>query len=272
VTLSESPLQLSCHGATLRGLLRTQLDHSAERRDQTGDVRSGRVSARSARTRIFRHSRRGRDTRTHGFKINLARKWQLAKYRGVCVNHLTSPPCRDCSRQVSPLQLCLQPRPVEPVSPLYLFDAYNLPARALSRSWPRRPPVRSLLFYLRGEPRLRDLDAVLRYPYCYRSRSDNRLEDVAYAHTAADLHVRPVSKTALVRDRGRREQLTNTTCGADGNKIDSKFCARRTARHALQQRRCLPRKSNAMIHFADSTRATTVTFSSKWKIKVTSLS
>jgi hypothetical protein len=30
------------------------------------------------------------------------------------------------------------------------------------------------------------------------SRSDNRLESVANAHTAADLRVRPVSKTALV--------------------------------------------------------------------------
>jgi hypothetical protein len=29
-------------------------------------------------------------------------------------------------------------------------------------------------------------------------RFDNRLESVANAHTAADLHVRPVFKTALV--------------------------------------------------------------------------
>ncbi len=123
--------------------------------------------------------------------------------------------------------------------------------------------------HLRGEPRSRDLDAVPRYPYCYRSRSDNRLESVAYAHTAADLHVRPVSRTALVKDRGRREQLTNTPCCADGNEIDSKIFAATTARGMPQQGRCSPRKSNALIHFADSTRAATVTFSSKWKIKVT---
>src|SRR4051794_11225230 len=44
----------------------------------------------------------------------------------------------------------------------------------------------------------RNLDTVLRYPCRHGSRSDNRLESVANAHTAADLHVRPVSKTALV--------------------------------------------------------------------------
>jgi hypothetical protein len=37
-----------------------------------------------------------------------------------------------------------------------------------------------------------------RRSYRYESRFDIRLEIVAYAHTAADLHVRPVSKTALV--------------------------------------------------------------------------
>jgi hypothetical protein len=37
-----------------------------------------------------------------------------------------------------------------------------------------------------------------RCPYCYGLEYDNRLESVANAHTAADLHVRPDSKTALV--------------------------------------------------------------------------
>jgi hypothetical protein len=96
------------------------------------------------------------------------------------------------------------------------------------------------------------------------------LESVAYAHTAADLHVRPVSRTALVKDRGRREQLTNTPWGADSNEIDSKIFKGTTARRTPQRGRRLPRKSNALIHCADSSRAATVTFSSKWKIKVTS--
>ena len=47
-------------------------------------------------------------------------------------------------------------------------------------------------------PRLRNFDTTLPSPYYYRFRSDKRLESVANAHTAADLHVRPVSKTALV--------------------------------------------------------------------------
>jgi hypothetical protein len=39
--------------------------------------------------------------------------------------------------------------------------------------------------------RLRNFDTKVRHPYRYRSYSDNRLESVANAHTAADLHVRP---------------------------------------------------------------------------------
>ena len=41
--------------------------------------------------------------------------------------------------------------------------------------------------------RLRNFDTEPPPPYCYGFRSDNRLESVANAHTAADLHVRPVS-------------------------------------------------------------------------------
>jgi hypothetical protein len=47
-------------------------------------------------------------------------------------------------------------------------------------------------------PGLRNFDTDPLSPYCYVVYSDNRLESVANAHTAADLHVRPVSKTALV--------------------------------------------------------------------------
>jgi hypothetical protein len=41
--------------------------------------------------------------------------------------------------------------------------------------------------------RLRNFDTQPRSSHCYEVRSDNRLESVANAHTAADLHVRPVS-------------------------------------------------------------------------------
>jgi hypothetical protein len=40
-------------------------------------------------------------------------------------------------------------------------------------------------------PRLRNFDTDLPSSYCYEFQSDNRLESVANAHTAADLHVRP---------------------------------------------------------------------------------
>jgi hypothetical protein len=43
------------------------------------------------------------------------------------------------------------------------------------------------------KPRLRNLDTEPPLPYCYELRSDNHLESVANAHTAADLHVRLVS-------------------------------------------------------------------------------
>ena len=38
---------------------------------------------------------------------------------------------------------------------------------------------------------LRNFDTELRYPYYYRPEPNDRLESVANAHTAADLHVRP---------------------------------------------------------------------------------
>jgi hypothetical protein len=40
-------------------------------------------------------------------------------------------------------------------------------------------------------PGLRNFDTKPHCSYCYELESDNRLESVANAHTAADLHVRP---------------------------------------------------------------------------------
>jgi hypothetical protein len=39
-------------------------------------------------------------------------------------------------------------------------------------------------------PRLRNFDTEPHCSYCYEPEPDNRLESVANAHTAADLHVR----------------------------------------------------------------------------------
>src|SRR3954463_11267807 len=46
--------------------------------------------------------------------------------------------------------------------------------------------------------RLRNFDTEPHSSYCYEVEPDNLLESVANAHTAADLHVRPVPLTALV--------------------------------------------------------------------------
>jgi hypothetical protein len=71
-------------------------------------------------------------------------------------------------------------------------------------------------------PRLRNFDTEPPSSYCYEFRSDNRLESVANAHTAADLHVRPVSKTALViRTVGAANALRDTSCLISRNENDS---------------------------------------------------
>ena len=55
--------------------------------------------------------------------------------------------------------------------------------------------------------RLRNLDTEQPFPYCYELPTQLRLESVANAHTAADLHVRPwVSNRADLESRGRRER------------------------------------------------------------------
>jgi hypothetical protein len=42
-------------------------------------------------------------------------------------------------------------------------------------------------------PRLRNFDTEPPSSYCYEAQPEHRLKSVANAHTAADLHVRPVS-------------------------------------------------------------------------------
>jgi hypothetical protein len=172
--------------------------------------------------------------------------------------------------KLSSLEFIVQPRPVAPITPLYSFTRTTCPLGSCRLPHACRPLVRSLLLSPARRASLERFGRSSPLPVLLQVSVRQSLESVAYAHTAADLHVRPVSRTALVRDRGRREQLTNTPWGADGNEIDSRILPATMARRAPQQGRCLPRKSNALIHCADSSRAATVTFSSKWKIKVTS--
>jgi hypothetical protein len=56
-------------------------------------------------------------------------------------------------------------------------------------------------------PRLRNFDTKPPPSYCYEFQPNDRLESVAHAHTAADLHVRPwFSNRADLESHGRRER------------------------------------------------------------------
>jgi hypothetical protein len=81
-------------------------------------------------------------------------------------------------------------------------------------------------------PRLRNFDTEPPSSYCYEFQSDNRLESVANAHTAADLHVRPVSQTALVSRAVDAANLLRDTSslvsrnGNDSARVPSKSTSR----------------------------------------------
>jgi hypothetical protein len=94
--------------------------------------------------------------------------------------------------------------------------------------------------------RLRKFDTEPQSSYCYEVEPDNRLESVANAHTAADLHVRPVPLTALVsRAAGAANPLRDTACLISRNENDS----------------TLPRlKSSSPRHTSQSVSAALATF------------
>lgn len=75
------------------------------------------------------------------------------------------------------------------------FSPFFQPVRVLRLAFPGWP-----VSYLSCSKRagheclaLRNFDTEPHSSHCYEGYSDNRLESVANAHTAADLHVRPVS-------------------------------------------------------------------------------
>jgi hypothetical protein len=128
----------------------------------------------------------------------------LIEYRVDSVKHATSPSRRDCPRQVVISHLVqIQLVASEHKKP------FSRHADFLARfTLAHLAPLRRLVGWLvrislfkaneAPRPRLRNFDTEPHSPYCYGVSSDNRLESVANAHTAADLHVRPVSQTALV--------------------------------------------------------------------------
>jgi hypothetical protein len=124
----------------------------------------------------------------------------LIEYRADSVKHATSPSHRDCARQVViPRLFQIQPTTPEhqnrsAATPLRLAHLFTRPGASL----PLLPPggwCASLLFEANETrmPRLRNFDTKPHSSYRYEVKPDNRLESVANAHTAADLHVRPVS-------------------------------------------------------------------------------
>jgi hypothetical protein len=85
-------------------------------------------------------------------------------------------------------------------------------------------------------PRLGNFDTKQPTSYCYKLPTQHRLESVANAHTAADLHVRPwVSNRADLESRGRRERLRNTLCVSSDNPLNrrSRTSLRRCCRAAI---------------------------------------
>ena len=77
------------------------------------------------------------------------------------------------------------------------------------------PLVRSAL---NASTTLENLDTKQPFSYCYELPTQLRLESVANAHTAADLHVRSwVSYRAGQESLGRRERVTNTPSAISDN-------------------------------------------------------
>jgi hypothetical protein len=152
----------------------------------------------------------------------------------------TSPADRGCPRQVVISRL-FQVQPAAPehqkslsryaasLSPFVLTRPLASPSARFSGGWRV-----SLLFDANETrmPRLRNFDTKPPSPYCYGFRSDNRLESVANAHTAADLHVRPVPLTALVsRAVGVANDLRDTSWlvsrnGNDSTRVPAKTTSR----------------------------------------------
>ena len=132
------------------------------------------------------------------FDTASSEKWCLTVNRDDSVRHTTSPSCRDCPRQVV-------------IPDVLKFDRRRPETQIVQSLRHSAPPAHSnplacfafgtvvagwcvsLLFETNETqvPRLRNFDTDPPSSYCYEFQFDNRLESVANAHTAADLHVRP---------------------------------------------------------------------------------
>jgi hypothetical protein len=113
----------------------------------------------------------------------------------------------------------------------------------------------NLLFKASGaqRPCLRNFDTEPPSSYCYEFRSDNRLESVANAHTAADLHVRPVPLTALVSGAvGVANVVRCTTCPISRNGNDSGVVAVELTSHLQKPAAVFPQRAKVLNLRGDS--------------------
>ena len=184
------------------------------------------AAARSARTRRSSRSSRGWTTESvvQGFRSGLDGN-ERAECRVDSVKHSASPSHRENPRRaiISPVfqsQSAATEHPlVRPlrrrVSQSVVFNTFTISAFPIVASSGKRacspcliPLVRSAL---NASATPGNLDTEQPFSYCYELPTQLRLESVANAHTAADLHVRSwVSYRAGLESLGRRERVTNT--------------------------------------------------------------
>jgi hypothetical protein len=110
-------------------------------------------------------------------------------------------------------------------------------------------------------PRLRNFDTDPPSSYYYEFSFDNRLESVANAHTAADLHVRPDPQTALVsRAVGAANVLRDTSCPVSRNENDSTPVPVKTTSVRQIRQRLFAQSSKVLNLCTDSKCRAAVTF------------
>ncbi len=108
---------------------------------------------------------------------------------------------------------------------------------------------------------LRNLDTEHPYPYRYGFELNDRLESVANAHTAADLHVHPGSQSALVlRAVGAANDLRDTACLVSRNENDSAPVPAKTTWRFTKQRTIFVQSCKVLNLCEDSKHPVTVTF------------
>ena len=148
-----------------------------------------------------------------GVPFSVVGKWYLIEYRVDSIKHATSPSRHDCSQQV----VISREFQIQSIASKHQNRSAASPPRWLA------PLQHARLLHLRRDcgwlceyllfkaseaqcPCLRNFDTELPSSYCYELPTQLRLESVANAHTAADLHVRPwFSNRADLESRGCRE-------------------------------------------------------------------